>query len=171
MRRPRGRVDAGGDIDTTVEEITVRTAAPIRPATESIPIAPPAHVRRLGLFGLVWALGYVPIHVYWAMGGRSAWIGITDPDPDWRVANWGACVVLLGAGLTCLALTESWGASMPAGLRRGAAWIGGVIGLAAARHTVPERPVAAAGGDRRLRCCGAAAASLRSPASPWWCWA
>ena len=46
------------------------------------------------------------------------------------MANWGACVVIAGAALTCLTLTQRWGAALPAGLRRGTAWVGGVFGLA-----------------------------------------
>lgn len=86
--------------------------------------------RALGSLGLVWALGYVPIHVYWALGGLSTPIGITGHQSGFRMANWGACVVIAGAGLTCLALTRRWGAVLPPALRRGVAWIGGVFALA-----------------------------------------
>jgi hypothetical protein len=86
--------------------------------------------RALGTLGLIWALGYVPIHVYWALGGLSTPIGITGHQAGFRMANWGACIVIAGAGLTCLALTRCWGAVMPPGLRRGTAWIGGLFALA-----------------------------------------
>jgi hypothetical protein len=46
------------------------------------------------------------------------------------MANWGACVLIAGAGLTCLALTRRWGAVLPPALRRGTAWTGGVFALA-----------------------------------------
>lgn len=85
--------------------------------------------RTLGRVGMAWALAYLPIHVYWALGGTSTPIGITGDQPGFRAANWGACVVILGAGLTCLSLTAPWGEVIPAGLRRGAAAIGGVLGL------------------------------------------
>lgn len=75
-------------------------------------------------------MSYLPVHVYWAMGGTSTPIGITGHQSGFRAANWGACVVIAGAGLTGLALTRSWGAALPAGLRRGVAWVGGVAGLA-----------------------------------------
>jgi hypothetical protein len=84
----------------------------------------------LGNLGLAWALGYVPIHVYWALGGRSTAIGITGAQSGFRTANWGACVVIVGAGLTCLALTRRWGVVLPPALRRGTAWTGGVFALA-----------------------------------------
>lgn len=90
---------------------------------------PAAKTRRLGYAGLGWALTYLPIHVFWALGGRTAWLGITESGADWRAANWGACVVIVGAGLTCLALTTRWGAVVPRGLLRGTAWVGGVAGI------------------------------------------
>lgn len=77
-----------------------------------------------------WALSYLPIHVYWAVGGRIGWLGITSPDPDWRAANWGACVVIAGAGLTCLTLVQPCGDILPRTVRHGAAWVGGVFGIA-----------------------------------------
>ncbi len=86
--------------------------------------------RTLGRLGFAWALAYIPIHVYWALGGLSTPIGITGRRSGFRTANWGACVVIVGAGLTCLVLTRPWGVTLPAGLRRGTAWVGGVFGLA-----------------------------------------
>lgn len=83
----------------------------------------------VGNLALAWALAYVPIHVYWALGGLSTPIGITGHQQGFRVANWGACVVIIGAGLTCLVLTRSWGAALPPALRRGTARVGGVFGL------------------------------------------
>jgi hypothetical protein len=86
--------------------------------------------RSLGYAGLVWALSYLPIHVYWALGGTNDEIGITGSQPHFEAANWGACVVILGAGLVSLSLTSAWGDRLPAQLRRGVAWVGGVFGLA-----------------------------------------
>jgi hypothetical protein len=80
--------------------------------------------------GFAWALGYLPIHVYWALGGLSTPIGITGHQSGFRIANWGACIVITGAGLTCLALTRRWGDVLPPALRRGTAWTGGVFALA-----------------------------------------
>ena len=97
--------------------------------------APPLGVRTiatraLGTIGLTWALAYVPIHVYWALGGTSTPIGITGTQSGFRVANWGACVVIVGAGLTFLALTRPWGERLPGALLRGTAWVGGLFALA-----------------------------------------
>ncbi|MGI8576996.1 MAG: hypothetical protein ACR2KG_03580 [Nocardioidaceae bacterium] len=86
--------------------------------------------RRLGYLGAGWALSYLPIHVYWALGRSTAWLGVTESGPGWRAANWGACVVIAGAGLTCLALVRRWGDVLPAALRHGVAWVGGVLGIA-----------------------------------------
>ncbi|HEU5006372.1 MAG TPA: hypothetical protein VFT67_05345 [Jatrophihabitantaceae bacterium] len=86
--------------------------------------------RTLGRAGFWWALAYVPIHVYWGLGGSSTPIGITGAQDDFAVANWGACVVITGAGLVCLSLTSRWGQLLPAALRRGTAWVGGAAALA-----------------------------------------
>lgn len=37
--------------------------------------------------------------------------------------------MIIGAGLTCLALTQRWGAALPGVLVRGTAWVGGVLSL------------------------------------------
>ncbi|PZS35905.1 MAG: hypothetical protein DLM58_02880 [Pseudonocardiales bacterium] len=85
--------------------------------------------RTLGYLGLAWALSYVPIHVYWALGGLATSFGIVDMQPGWAAANWGACVVIVGAGLTCLSLEQRWGQLLPHAVRYGTAWVGGVFGL------------------------------------------
>lgn len=87
------------------------------------------HRSWLGYAGLGWALSYVPIHVYWALGGLTPSIGITESGRDLRAANWGAVLVILGGGLVCLALEQRWGQILPRALRHGAAWIGGVFGI------------------------------------------
>lgn len=86
--------------------------------------------RGLGYVGLGWALSYLPIHVYWAVGGLTSSIGITGAQPAWRAANWGACVVIVGAGLTCLSLEQPWGRILPHAVRYGTAWVGGLFGIA-----------------------------------------
>lgn len=79
----------------------------------------------LARFGFGWAVAYIPIHLYWALGGSSTDIGIDTSDASVRTANWGATVVILGAGLTCLSLAQQWGRLLPRALRSGAALIGG----------------------------------------------
>jgi hypothetical protein len=86
--------------------------------------------RALGYAGLAWALSYIPIHVYWALGGTSDSIGITGDQAHFGAANWGAGMVILGAGLVSLSLTSGWGERLPGRLRRGVAWVGGLFGLA-----------------------------------------
>lgn len=86
--------------------------------------------RRLGYGAAAWAASYVPIHVYWALGGTSTPLGITGDRPGFQAANWGASLVIAGAGLTCLSLTSPWGGQLPVGLRRGVARVGGVFALA-----------------------------------------
>lgn len=98
-----------------------------RLATKGIVYVPD---RLLGFVGFGWAVSYLPVHVYWALGGVSTPIGITGDPSGFRAANWGACLVILGAGLTCLSLLQPWGSAVPAGLRRGTAWVGGLFGLA-----------------------------------------
>ena len=91
---------------------------------------PKVPARALGYAGLAWALSYIPIHVYWALGGTSDPIGITGDQAHFEAANWGACMVILGAGLVSLSLASPWGERLPGQLRRGVAWVGGVFGLA-----------------------------------------
>jgi hypothetical protein len=94
------------------------------------PQAPRAGGRRwLGYAGFWWALSYLPVHIYWALGGLTASIGITTSGHDFRTANWGASLVILGAGLTCLALVQRWGQLLPRALLHGTAWVGGVLGI------------------------------------------
>lgn len=85
---------------------------------------------RLGTIGACWAIAYVPIHVFWALGGTLAPFGIADPGPDWALANWAACVLIVGAGLICLSLTRRWGAVLPCVLRRRTALAAGGLALA-----------------------------------------
>lgn len=86
--------------------------------------------RTIGYVGFGWALSYVPIHVYWALGGLTTSFGIVDMQPGWAAANWGACLMIVGAGLTCLSLEQRWGRLLPHAVRYGTAWLGGVFGLA-----------------------------------------
>jgi hypothetical protein len=91
-----------------------------------------ARIRRrrwLGYAGFGWALSNIPIHIYWALGGLTTSIGITTSGHDFRIANWGASLVILGAGLTCLALVQRWGEVLPRALLHGTAWVGGVLGI------------------------------------------
>lgn len=83
--------------------------------------------RRLAYLGLAWSISYLPIHIYWALGGLSRPIGIDGSQHNFRTANWGACFVILGAGLICLALVHPWGQLLPRTVRAGSAWIGGVF--------------------------------------------
>lgn len=85
---------------------------------------------RLGWIGAGWALSYLPIHLYWAAGGTSAAIGIVAGLPSFARANIAACVVILGAGATCLSLVQPWGALLPYGLRHVMAQVGGVLAIA-----------------------------------------
>lgn len=50
---------------------------PVRPPVPTRPTRARLTSRTLGLLGLGWALAYVPVHVYWALGGLSAAVGIT----------------------------------------------------------------------------------------------
>lgn len=95
-------------------------------ADASRPTSAPS--RRLGYFAAVWALSYLPVHVYWALGGTAAWIGVPS-DAGWRAANWGASIVIAGAALTALSLVQPWGERVPGSLRRGIAGLGGSVAI------------------------------------------
>src|SRR5882762_1575083 len=82
-----------------------------------------------GWAGLVWALAYIPVHVYWALGGSAAFLGLAKTNANFQIANWGASVVLLGAGLTTLALVRPWGRLLPRWGLLGVAWVGAAAGI------------------------------------------
>jgi len=84
--------------------------------------------RRLGLAGAAWAVSYLPIHLYWALGGTSSAIGLPHVTASFAAANVAACVVIAGAGATCLSLVQPWGRALPYALRHAVAWIGAVVG-------------------------------------------
>jgi hypothetical protein len=85
--------------------------------------------RWAGYAGLVWALAYIPLHIYWALGGSAAFLGMSGTNTDFQIANWGASIVLLGAGLTALALVRPWGRLLPRWGLVGVAWIGAAAGI------------------------------------------
>lgn len=82
-----------------------------------------------GYAGFGWALAYIPIHIYWALGGSAAFLGLTHLTPEFAIANWGASVVILGAALVSLALVRPWGRLLPRWALLGAAWIGAAAGI------------------------------------------
>jgi hypothetical protein len=100
--------------------------ASVSPPREAVRPAPRPWA---GYIGFAWALSYIPIHVYWALGGLTPAIGITTGGPNFRAANWGACLVILGAGLVGLSLVRPWGEVLPRAVRHGAAWVGAVFGI------------------------------------------
>jgi len=79
--------------------------------------------------GFAWALSYLPIHLYWAAGGTTGWMGIHTNSAEFALANLAACLVLVGAGLTCLSLVQPWGALLPGVLRHAVAWVGAAFGI------------------------------------------
>ncbi|MPZ62823.1 MAG: DUF3995 domain-containing protein [Propionibacteriales bacterium] len=91
--------------------------------------APDRRSRLLTWAGALWALQYIPIHVYWAMGGTTGFLGIEDLGEDFQTANWAASVVIAGAGLVSLSLVQSWGRLVPSAVRHGLAWVGGIVAI------------------------------------------
>lgn len=79
--------------------------------------------------GVVWAASYLPVHLYWAAGGTWSAIGIDTVSTRFALANIAACIVIAGAGLTCLSLVQRWGSLLPGWLRHGTAWFGALFGL------------------------------------------
>lgn len=67
----------------------------------------PAALSKAAALGVAWALAYLPIHLYWALTG-GVWPMEELPDAleaaQWKQANWGASVIIVGAALVCLAL-------------------------------------------------------------------
>jgi hypothetical protein len=56
-------------------------------------------------------------------------LGIHTVDATFALGDVTACIVLVGAGLTCLSLVQPWGRLLPRVLRHGLAWVGGVFGI------------------------------------------
>ncbi len=87
---------------------------------------------RAAIVGVAWALAYLPIHVYWALTA-SFWPAGDLPaslDPEqWKVANWGASVVIVGAALVCLALDRPWGDLLPRRMLLGFGYVGAVFAI------------------------------------------
>ncbi|MGH3095249.1 MAG: hypothetical protein ACRDMV_04525 [Streptosporangiales bacterium] len=79
--------------------------------------------------GAAWAASYLPVHLYWASGGAWSTIGIDSVSTRFALANIAACIVIAGAGLTCLSLVQGWGSLLPGWLRHGTAWFGAIFGL------------------------------------------
>ena len=80
-----------------------------------------------GYAGCVWALAYVPIHLYWALTGSLRPFGELPgslTETAWRQGNWAASVVITGAALECLALVQPWGHRLPRPILLGVARVG-----------------------------------------------
>ena len=74
---------------------------------------------RAAYWAFGWAVVFVALHGYWALGGRIGFGDQVDPLPGWptTVAGWTASVVVDGmflAGLAVpLALVRPWGQRIP----------------------------------------------------------
>lgn len=99
------------------------------PPTAGSPVTMPRRRPWPAYAGAAWASSYLPIHLYWAAGGTSDAIGIHTISNQFALANVAACIVILGAGATCLSLVQQWGSLLPNVLRHGIAWWGGLFGL------------------------------------------
>ncbi|MGH3502485.1 MAG: hypothetical protein ACRDQA_16585 [Nocardioidaceae bacterium] len=110
--------------------------------------------------GVAWAMSYLPVHLYWAAGGTWSAIGIHAISTRFALANIAACIVIAGAGLTCLSLVQRWGSLLPGWVRHGAAWFGAIFALlhalafsamAVARLIGAQYPVGGAASAAELR--------------------
>ncbi|HWL98202.1 MAG TPA: DUF3995 domain-containing protein [Nocardioidaceae bacterium] len=85
---------------------------------------------------MVWAVAFVALHGYWALGGRVGFGDQTDPIPVTTdsVAGWAFTVVvatMFGCGLAVpLALLRPWGLRVPRRLLLVLMWIGAVVLIA-----------------------------------------
>lgn len=87
---------------------------------------------RAATLGVAWALAYLPIHVYWAVNGGlwplddlPAGLEVTE----WKQANWGASVIIVGAALICLALDRPWADVLPRRMVLGIAYVGAAFAI------------------------------------------
>jgi len=82
--------------------------------------------------GIAWALTYLPIHLYWALSG-DVWPMEELPEAleaaQWKQANWGASVIIVGAALVCLALDRSWADVLPRLIVLGIGYVGAAFAV------------------------------------------
>lgn len=82
-----------------------------------------------GWAGMWWSLIYIPPHLWVAFGGTAGIMGIPDPGPEEKAANWGASVLCVGAALVSMALVKQWGRIAPRWLLIGIAWGAAAVAL------------------------------------------
>lgn len=109
----------------------MHSAAVGRPVDDPVTVRSTPASRRpwVAYAGVAWAASYLPVHLYWAVGGTWSAIGIHAVSTRFALANVAACIVIAGAGLTCLSLVQRWGSLLPGWVRHGTAWFGGVFAL------------------------------------------
>lgn len=92
----------------------------------------PAPRSRAAALGVAWALAYLPIHIYWALSG-GVWPMEELPEvleaAEWKQANWGASVLIVGAALVCLALDRPWADVLPRWMVLGVAYVGAAFAV------------------------------------------
>lgn len=103
-------------------------ATPHRTPTRS-----PVGTRRAALASFAWAIAFIALHGYWALGGRFGIGEQDDPIPltTDSLVGWVSTVVValmfLGGLLVPLALVRPWGYHVPRRLLLTFAWIGAAV--------------------------------------------
>jgi hypothetical protein len=105
----------------------------VHPTSHAAQSVRPLAATRAVWAALVWAVVFVALHGYWALGGRVGIGDQSDPFPltTSNVAGWVLTVVvglMFVAGLLVpLSLVQSWGLRLPRGPLRLLMWIGAVV--------------------------------------------
>nr|WP_286228494.1 DUF3995 domain-containing protein [Neobacillus mesonae] len=76
-----------------------------------------------GYAACIWSLLYIPIHIYWALGGTALMPGVWKDEAKWAAVNWGASVMLLAAAIFGLLLVHHWGQKIPRYLMLTIGWV------------------------------------------------
>jgi hypothetical protein len=126
----------------------------------------------VGTFGFWFTVAFIPIHVYWAMGG-TFWLPATAlipaNKPAVQVANWGVAVLLATGAAIVLALARPAGRRVhPALLLAPMSAVDPPQWRAPARAPLPRQPGRMPGTDQGELAAGRLADSDGSPSQVIW---
>ncbi|MEI4621113.1 DUF3995 domain-containing protein [Bacillus cereus] len=80
-----------------------------------------------GYAACIWLILYIPIHIYWALGGTTLMPGLWRDEAKWAAVNWGASVVLLVASIFALLLVHPWGQKISRYLMLAMGWFACIL--------------------------------------------
>jgi hypothetical protein len=129
--------------------ITLNSAppAPSEPANGAS-TAGRSSLRWAGYAAAAWSLAYMLPHLYWAAGG-TAMLSAVKPsaseEPAWRLINWVASAMLIGAALVAYLLARGTNRRMLRWALLAIAWAGSVLSVAHAIYGIVDRTLIVTG--------------------------